>query len=79
MMLAQVCDLRPGEFIHTFGDVHLYNNHIEQANLQLARSPKKLPKIKINPNVKSIFDFNFEDFELIDYVPDPHIKASVSV
>jgi len=79
MMLAQVCDLKPGEFIHTFGDVHLYNNHIEQAKLQLTRIPKKLPLMKINPTVKNIFDFRFEDFELIDYQPDPHIKAMVSV
>ena len=79
MMLAQVCDLKPGDFIHTFGDVHLYNNHIEQAKLQLTRIPKKLPLMKINPTVKNIFDFRFEDFELIDYQPDPHIKAMVSV
>jgi thymidylate synthase len=79
LMVAQVCDLEPGEFIHTFGDVHLYNNHIDQANIQLQRTPKTLPTIKINPMVKSIFDFKFEDFELVDYVADPHIKAAVSV
>jgi thymidylate synthase len=79
MMIAQVCHLEPGEFIHTFGDVHLYNNHIEQAQLQLTRSPKSLPKMILNPDVKSIFDFKFEDFTLIDYHPDPHIKAAVSV
>lgn len=79
MMIAQVCHLEPGEFIHTFGDVHLYNNHIEQAQLQLTRSPKSLPKMILNPDVKSIFDFKFEDFTLIDYHPDPHIKATVSV
>ena len=78
-MVAQVCDLEEGEFIHTFGDVHLYNNHIEQAHLQLERIPRKLPRMKINPAVKSIFDFTFEDFELVDYDPYPHIKAEVSV
>jgi thymidylate synthase len=78
-MIAQVCHLEPGEFIHTFGDVHLYNNHIEQARLQLTRSPKSLPKMILNPDVKSIFDFKFEDFALTDYHPDPHIKAVVSV
>ncbi|TXB66810.1 thymidylate synthase [Vicingus serpentipes] len=79
MMVAQVCDLEYGEFIHTFGDVHLYNNHIEQAKLQLTREPKPLPTMKINPNVKSIFDFKFEDFELVGYDPHPHIKAAVSL
>ena len=79
MMMAQVCDLEAGEFVHTFGDVHLYSNHIEQANLQLTRSPKSLPTIKINPDVKSIFDFRFEDFQLLNYDPHPHIKAAVSV
>ena len=79
MMVAQVCDLEPGEFIHTFGDVHLYNNHIEQAELQLTREPRSLPKMKINPNVKDIFEFKFEDFELVDYDPHPHIKAAVSI
>jgi len=79
MMVAQVCDLKPGEFIHTFGDVHLYLNHLDQARLQLSRSPRSLPTMKINPHVTSIFDFTYEDFELIDYNPHPHIKASVSV
>ena len=79
MMMAQVCDLEPGEFVHTFGDTHLYNNHLEQARLQLSRTPRALPKMKINPNVKAIFDFKYEDFELLDYDPHPHIKATVSV
>jgi len=79
MMVAQVCKLKYGEFIHTFGDVHLYLNHLDQARLQLTRSPRSLPNIKINPNVTSIFDFTYEDFELFDYYPHPHIKASVSV
>lgn len=79
MMIAQVTGLEAGEFIHTFGDVHLYNNHIEQAQIQLKRDPKPLPKMSINPNVNSIFDFKFEDFVLTDYYPDPHIKAEVSV
>jgi thymidylate synthase len=78
-MVAQVCDLQPGEFIHTFGDVHLYNNHIEQAKMQLEREPRALPIMKINPCVKNIFDFKFEDFELINYNPHPHIKAEVSL
>lgn len=78
-MVAQVCNLEEGEFIHTFGDVHLYNNHIEQANLQLQREFRPLPQLKMNPEVKSIFDFTFEDFELIGYDPHPHIKAEVSV
>lgn len=79
MMVAQVCNLKYGEFIHTFGDVHLYLNHLDQARLQLTRSIRPLPNIKINPNVTSIFDFTYEDFELLDYDPHPHIKASVSV
>ena len=79
MMIAQITGLEAGEFIHTFGDVHLYNNHLEQAKVQLARTPKSLPKMKINPQVTSNFNFVFEDFELIDYHPDPHIKADVSV
>jgi thymidylate synthase len=79
MMIAQVLDLKVGDFIHTFGDVHLYNNHFEQTELQLARIPKALPKMKINPDIKDIFEFKFEDFELIDYNPDSHIKAEVSV
>lgn len=79
MMMAQVCDLEAGEFVHTFGDVHLYKNHLEQAKLQLSRSPRSLPSIKINSEVKDIFSFQFEDFELIDYDPHPHIKAKVAV
>jgi thymidylate synthase len=79
MMMAQVCDFEPGEFIHTLGDAHIYNNHIEQVQLQLTRDTKDLPKMKINPEVKSIFDFSFEDFELTDYHPHPHIKGEVSV
>jgi thymidylate synthase len=78
-MLAQVCGLEEGEFIHTFGDVHLYNNHIDQAYEQLSREPRKLPEMKMNPEVKSIFDFKYEDFELVGYDPHPHIKAAVSV
>lgn len=79
MMVAQVCGLAYGDFVHTLGDAHLYNNHIEQANLQLSRAPKSLPKMKINPNVKNIFDFTFEDFTLEDYDPHPHIKGIVAV
>ncbi len=79
MMIAQVCDLEPGEFIHTFGDVHLYNDHIEQAKLQLTRNPRPLPQMKINPAVKNIFGFTIDDFELLNYDPHPHIKAKVSV
>ena len=79
MMVAQVCGLRLGEFVHTFGDVHLYLNHIEQARLQLARQPYPPPQMRINPEVKSIFDFDFEDFELINYQAHPHIRADISV
>lgn len=79
MMIAQVCDLEPGEFIHTLGDAHLYLNHLEQAELQLTRDFRPLPTMKINPNVKNIFDFKFEDFELLNYDPHPHIKAAVAV
>jgi thymidylate synthase len=79
MMLAQVCDLKLGEFVHTFGDVHLYNNHLEQAQLQLTRTPGKLPQMKINPDVKDIFAFTGDDFELVNYEAQPHIKAEVSV
>ncbi|MBQ8462813.1 MAG: thymidylate synthase [Prevotella sp.] len=78
-MMAQVVDMVPGEFIHTTGDTHLYLNHLEQARLQLTREPRPLPVMKINPDVKSIFDFHYEDFELIGYDPHPHIKAEVSV
>ena len=79
MMIAQVCNLKVGEFIHTMGDAHLYNNHIEQTNLLLTRDFRPLPTMKINPEVKDIFDFKLEDFELVGYDPHPHIKASVAV
>ncbi len=79
MMVAQVCGLKPGDFIHTTGDTHLYLNHLEQARLQLTREPRKLPKMRINPEVKDLFSFQYEDFELEDYDPWPHIKAEVSV
>ncbi|KGA96405.1 thymidylate synthase [Alkalihalobacillus alcalophilus ATCC 27647 = CGMCC 1.3604] len=79
MMIAQVTDLEPGEFVHTFGDAHIYSNHYEQVKLQLTREPHTLPTMKINPNVKSIFDFTIDDFELVDYDPHPHIKGEVSV
>jgi thymidylate synthase len=79
MMVAQVCGLEVGEFIHTFGDVHLYNNHLDQARLQLSREPRKLPTMKINPEVMDIAAFKFEDFELLNYDPHPHIKGAVSV
>ena len=78
-LMAQVTGFEAGDFIHTTGDTHLYLNHLEQAKLQLTRTPRPLPKMKINPDVKSIFDFKFEDFELIDYNPYPHIAAEVSV
>ncbi len=78
-MIAQVCDLEPGEFVHTFGDAHIYLNHLDQVNLQLSREPRELPTMKINPEVKSIFDFKFEDFTLENYDPHPHIKGAVSV
>jgi thymidylate synthase len=79
MMVAQVCDLQLGDFIHTLGDAHIYSNHIEQANLQLSRDLRTLPTLKINPNKKSIFDFEISDFELENYDPHPHIKAEVAV
>jgi len=79
LMIAQVCDLEPGDFIHTFGDVHLYNNHIEQANLQLSRDPFPLPIMKLNPEVKDIFSFRFEDFTLENYQFHPAIKAPVAI
>jgi thymidylate synthase len=79
MMIAQVCDLKAGEFIHTLGDAHLYSNHFEQAKLQLSRSPKKLPQMHLNPEIKDLFSFQFEDFTLSDYHPDAHIKAPVAV
>ncbi|MFM2285833.1 MAG: hypothetical protein RLZZ543_1330 [Bacteroidota bacterium] len=79
MMIAQVCDLQLGEFVHTFGDVHLYNNHLEQTKLQLSREPRPLPTMKINPNVKDLFAFKYEDFSLEGYDPHPAIKAAVAV
>jgi len=79
LMIAQVCNLKPGEFIHTLGDAHLYSNHIEQAKLQLTRDLRKLPILKINSEVKNIFDFKFEDFTLEGYDPHPHIKAAVAI
>lgn len=79
MMLAQVCDLKLGEFIHTFGDAHIYSNHMEQVNLQLSRDPRPLPTMEINPNVKDIFSFTYEDFNLVNYDPHPHIKGEVAV
>ena len=79
MMIAQVTDLAPGDFVHTFGDVHLYNNHLDQAKEQLSRDTRPLPEMRINKNVKNITDFSFEDFELINYNPHPHIKAAVSI
>ena len=79
MMIAQVCDLQPGEFIHTFGDAHIYNNHFEQLELQLSREPKPLPKMILNPDIKDIFAFDFDDFTLEGYEPHPLIKGSVAV
>lgn len=79
MMVAQVCDLEPGEFIHTYGDLHIYNNHFEQVKEQLSREPRALPKMKINPEVKDIFGFKYEDFELVGYDPHPVIKAPIAV
>lgn len=79
LMVAQVCGLQPGEFIHTLGDAHLYNNHLEQTKLQLSREPRPLPQVKLNPEVKDIFDFEFEDFTLENYEPHAHIKAPVAV
>ena len=79
LMMAQVCGLKPGEFIHTTGDTHLYLNPLEQARLQLTRTPRTLPRMVLNPDVKDIFSFRYEDFKLEDYNPHPHIKAAVSV
>lgn len=79
MMMAQVCGYEPGDFIHTFGDAHIYNNHMEQVNLQLSREFRELPTMKINPDVKDIFSFKFEDFSLQNYNPHPHIKGSVAI
>jgi len=79
MMIAQVCDYEVGEFIHTFGDAHIYSNHFEQVNLQMSRAPRALPTMKINPDIDNIFDFKYEDFELLNYDPHPHIKGVVAV
>jgi len=79
MMIAQVCDLEPGEFVHTFGDLHIYKNHFDQVKEQLSREPRALPKMKINPAVKDIFGFKYEDFELVGYNPHPSIKAPIAV
>jgi len=79
LMIAQVCGLKPGDFVHTFGDLHLYANHLEQAKLQLTREPRPLPQMKLNPTVKNIHDFKFEDFELVGYDPHPAIKAPIAV
>jgi thymidylate synthase len=79
LMIAQVCGLQPGEFIHSFGDAHLYLNHLDQARLQLSRECRPLPEMRINPDVKDLFEFKYEDFELVNYNPHPHIKASVAV
>ena len=79
MMIAQVCGLEPGEFVHSFGDVHLYNNHIEQAKIQLTRKPFPLPLMKLNPSKKNIFDFEWEDFTLENYQSHPGIKAPIAV
>lgn len=79
MMVAQVTGLKPGEFIHTLGDTHIYHNHFDQVRLQLEREPRPLPVMKINPEVKDIFDFKYEDFTLEDYNPHPHIKGTVAV
>ena len=79
LMVAQVTGLKPGDFVHTFGDAHLYLNHLEQADLQLSRTPRPLPRLEINPDVRSIFDFTFDDFKLVGYDPHPHIQAPVAV
>jgi len=79
LMVAQVCDLKPGEFVHTFGDLHLYRNHLEQAREQLSRNCRSLPRMKLNPAIKNIYDFKFEDFELVGYDPHPAIKAPIAV
>ena len=79
MMMAQVCGYQVGDFIHTFGDAHIYNNHMQQIELQLSREPRPLPKMVLNPEVKNIFDFKFEDFSLVDYNPYPHIKGAVAI
>ena len=78
-MIAQICDLEAGTFVHTIGDAHLYNNHLEQAKLQSTREPLPLPKLKLNPKIKEIDDFDFEDIEIVDYQYHPHISAPISV
>jgi thymidylate synthase len=77
--VAQVCGYKAGDFIHTFGDAHIYNNHLEQLNLQLSRTPRILPFMVLNPEVKNIFDFTFDDFTLVNYDPHPHIKGAVAI
>ena len=79
MMIAQECGLKAHEFIHTFGDVHIYSNHIEGAKKQIARSPKTIPQMHLNPEVKSVFEFTYEDFKLEGYDPEPHIKFEIAV
>ena len=79
MMIAQIVGLEPGEFIHTLGDAHIYTNHINQVKEQLSRTPMKLPKLRLNKKINSLFDFKFEDIELIDYKAHPHIKADVAI
>jgi thymidylate synthase len=79
MMVAQVCDLTPGDFVHTFGDAHLYSNHLEQVNEQLSRTPHPLPQMKLNPAVKDIFSFRIDDFELVNYLAHPAIKAPIAI
>ncbi len=79
MMVAQECGLQPGEFVHTFGDAHLYSNHLEQVETQLAREPMPLPSMRLNPDIRSVFDFRYEDLELLGYEAHPHIKAPVAV
>ena len=78
-MIAHVCNLKVGDFIHTFGDAHIYTNHFDQVKLQVKREPKKLPELKITRNVENIFDFKFDDFEILNYNPHPHIKGAVSI
>jgi thymidylate synthase len=79
MMVAQVCNLQPGDFIHTLGDTHLYLNHLDQARLQLSRQPYLSPQVRLNPAITSIYDFRYEDFELVNYQSHPHIKADISI
>ena len=79
LMVAQVTGLQPGDFVHTLGDAHLYSNHLEQANIQLQRDPRSLPGMRLNPDITDLFAFSFDDFELVDYDPHPHIKAPVAI